>query len=329
MALDGTYTGLKASVADWLNRADLSAQIPDFITLGEAMNNRELRTVQMEGFDTGTSSDGLVAVPTDWLETRTLRLDAPSVGQQILEYVGEEEMDQLEANGLTGTTRYYTNMNGVFQVLPLPSAPITYDLRYYQAIPALSASNQSNWLLTKSPDLYLLLVPSGSYRVPEGRRPPADMGRSTQCHRAGDADGERTGKAQHHTSPHQNGDLRMSVVYSLTAKNSRMQVIANLMHTFVIGTNTLSGANGILATTILAATPGVVTNGVLTILNVPITTAGVATGLASLAELRDSSGNTVASGLAVATTGAEVIISNPNIVLGQTVTLNSGTITHG
>ena len=155
MALDGTYTGLKASVADWLNRQDLTAQIPDFIMLGEAMNNRELRTLQMEGFDTGTSSDGLVAVPVDWLETRTLRLDAPSVGQQILEYVGEEEMDQLEASGLTGTTRYYTIMNGVFQVLPTPTAAITYDLRYYQAIPALSASNQSNWLLTKSPDLYL------------------------------------------------------------------------------------------------------------------------------------------------------------------------------
>ena len=36
MALDGTYAGLKASVADWLNRADLTAVVPDFITLAEA-----------------------------------------------------------------------------------------------------------------------------------------------------------------------------------------------------------------------------------------------------------------------------------------------------
>lgn len=121
----------------------------------------------------------------------------------------------------------------------------------------------------------------------------------------------------------------MSVVYSLTAKNARMQVIANLMNTFVIGTSTLSGSNGILAQTALAAPPATVTGGVLTILNVPITTAGLGTGIAALAEIRDSSGNTVASGLAVATTGADVIISNPNIALGQTVTLNSGTITHG
>src|SRR6185369_6804215 len=155
MALDGTYSGLQASVADWLNRQDLTSQIPDFITLGEARMNRKLRVLQMEVLSTGSSPDGLVAVPDDWLETRTLRLDSPSAGQQILEYVGEEEWDNLEAEGLTGTTRYYTILNGAFQVWPLPTAAITYDLRYYAKIPALSNSNATNWLLTKSPDLYL------------------------------------------------------------------------------------------------------------------------------------------------------------------------------
>jgi hypothetical protein len=155
MALDGTYTGLKASVADWLNRQDLSAQIPDFITIGEARMNRKLRVLQMETLSDGTSSDGLVAVPSDWLETRTFRLEDPTAGQQILEYVGEEEFDQLEASGLTSTTRYYTIINGAFQVLPVPTAAVSYDLRYYAKIPALSASNASNWLLLKSPDLYL------------------------------------------------------------------------------------------------------------------------------------------------------------------------------
>ena len=31
-----TYTELKAAIADWLNRSDLTSQIPDFITLAEA-----------------------------------------------------------------------------------------------------------------------------------------------------------------------------------------------------------------------------------------------------------------------------------------------------
>jgi hypothetical protein len=155
MALDGTYTGLKASVADWLNRQDLVAQIPDFITIGEAQINRTLRVLQMEVFSDGTSSADLVAVPSDWLETRTLRLEDPTAGMQILEYVGEEEFDQLEASGLTNTTRYYTILNGAFQVLPVPTGDVSYDIRYYAKIPALSNSNASNWLLLKSPDLYL------------------------------------------------------------------------------------------------------------------------------------------------------------------------------
>jgi hypothetical protein len=155
MALDGTYNGLKASVADWLNRQDLTAAVPDFITLGEGRMNRRLRVVQMETMDSGTTADAIIAVPADWLETRTLRLANPNAGQQILEYVGEEEWDQLQASGLHWTTRYYTIINGAFQVLPAPSANVDYILRYYARIPALSAANPTNWLLTKSPDAYL------------------------------------------------------------------------------------------------------------------------------------------------------------------------------
>ena len=42
-----TYTDLQSSVADWLNRSDLSAVIPTFIQLAEAKFNRELRTRDM------------------------------------------------------------------------------------------------------------------------------------------------------------------------------------------------------------------------------------------------------------------------------------------
>jgi hypothetical protein len=105
---------------------------------------------------TSSSAPGFgTIVPLDWLETRTLRLANPTTGQQLLEYVGEEELDDLRTQALTGTTRYYTIINGEFQLLPAPSGSVTYTLRYYAKIPALSASNTSNWLLLKSPDLYL------------------------------------------------------------------------------------------------------------------------------------------------------------------------------
>ena len=43
-----TYTDLQAGIANFLARSDLSAQIPDFITLAEARLSRELETRSQE-----------------------------------------------------------------------------------------------------------------------------------------------------------------------------------------------------------------------------------------------------------------------------------------
>lgn len=168
-----TYSELQTAVANWLNRADLTTRIPEFIALAEAHLNRRLRTLQMEARDSGVSSDATVPMPDDWLETRTLRLADPTNGQQLLEYVGEQEWDDLETQGLTGTTRYYTIINGEFQVLPEPSSSLTYIHRYYAKIPALSDSATTNWLLTKSPDLYLYssLLAAEAYLKDDDRLP--------------------------------------------------------------------------------------------------------------------------------------------------------------
>lgn len=168
-----TYSELQTAVANWLNRQDLTSRIPEFIALAEAHLNRRLRVIWMEARDSGTSSDSVVPMPDDWLETRTLRLASPTRGQQLLEYVGEEEWDALEAKGYTGTTRYYTIINGEFQVLPAPSSSLTYIHRYYAKIPALSDSNTTNWLLTRSPDLYLYatLLAAEAYLKDDERLP--------------------------------------------------------------------------------------------------------------------------------------------------------------
>ena len=44
-----TYDELKTSVADFLNRDDLTSVIPDFITMAEADLNRNVRHWRMEG----------------------------------------------------------------------------------------------------------------------------------------------------------------------------------------------------------------------------------------------------------------------------------------
>lgn len=135
----------------------------------------------------------------------------------------------------------------------------------------------------------------------------------------------------------------MSVTYSSTLKSNRMQIVADLIagKTFasstgtatagslVIGTSSLSGATGVLATFTLGTTPGTVSSGVLTISGTPLTATASGTGTAAKAEFRDNSGNVIVSGLTVGTSSADIIINATAISTGQTVTLSSGTITHG
>lgn len=135
----------------------------------------------------------------------------------------------------------------------------------------------------------------------------------------------------------------MSVVYSSTLKNNRMQLVADLVAgkvqaastgtasagTLVIGTSALSGATGVLVTFTLGTTPGTVSSGVLTISGTPLTSTASGTGTAAKAELRDNAGNVIVSGLTVGTSGTDIIINATAISSGQSVTLSSGTITHG
>ena len=49
-----TYATLQTAIANFLARSDLTAQIPDFITMAEARMNRELETRAQEKRSTAT-----------------------------------------------------------------------------------------------------------------------------------------------------------------------------------------------------------------------------------------------------------------------------------
>ena len=68
MALD-SFANLKLSIADWLNRDDLTAVIPDFIKLAETQLNREIRHYKMHNKATANIETQYSATPTDWLQS--------------------------------------------------------------------------------------------------------------------------------------------------------------------------------------------------------------------------------------------------------------------
>lgn len=172
MAL-ATYADLQLSIASWLNREDLSAQIPDFIAMAEARFNRELRVNAMMQRDTTTATDDYINLPNDWLQVSSIMVTSPANTYSAMTYISPDEYYNLKNDGLANTSRYYTIIEDRILLLPAPSSEITLDLVYYGKIPALSGSNTSNWLLTRSPDLYLYgsLLQAEAFLVNDERVP--------------------------------------------------------------------------------------------------------------------------------------------------------------
>lgn len=152
MALN-TYAALQSAIADYMARDDLTAQIPDFITLNESRLNKVLRTRHQETTNSAfTINSATETLPTDFLEARTLVIQgSPNV---VLEYLSASDLETTYTSG-SGKPQHYTIIGDNFKFGPSPDTTYTGTLVYYAKIPALSVSNTSNWVLTNYPDLYL------------------------------------------------------------------------------------------------------------------------------------------------------------------------------
>lgn len=147
-----TYAELQTAVGNWLDRSDLTARIPEFVTLFEAIVNRDLRVRQMEQRDTTTIAAEFVALPATYLDGMSIRLSSGS-STWSLDPTPAEVLDTYQAT--TGAPRLFALVGSDLQFYPAPDQSYTARLTYYRTIPALSDSNTTNWLLTLAPDTYL------------------------------------------------------------------------------------------------------------------------------------------------------------------------------
>jgi len=165
------YTELKATIADFLNRTDLTSVIPTFITLAEADFNRRIRHYSMEARATAELNTQFFLPPADWLESIRFRLTGD--GTYPLELVSNSQLMDMRdnSNDAAGRPGYYVFVDGQFELFPTPSQAYTAELIYYAKIPALSDSATTNWLLTNHPDSYLYasLMHSAPYLQEDAR----------------------------------------------------------------------------------------------------------------------------------------------------------------
>ena len=150
-----TYSGLLTSIADFLNRDDMTPVIPTFIRLAESRIDRELRHWRMEQRSAAQLDAQYSALPADFLQPIRLQILDNQTGE--VAPISTAKMLQLRSgrDDRVGRPVNYAITAQGLELYPTPDGTYDASLVYYARVPALSNSNATNWLLTEAPDAYL------------------------------------------------------------------------------------------------------------------------------------------------------------------------------
>jgi hypothetical protein len=150
-----TYTTLKASIANWLNRSDLTSEIADdFIKLTEADFNSKLRVRKMIAQTSFTIDSETEALPTGFLQVRDIYILNGNT-KVPLTYTTPSQMDSTVGTSTTGLPNSFTILGDTFRFSPKPDASYTAFINYYKSFDALSNTTTTNYILTAHPAIYL------------------------------------------------------------------------------------------------------------------------------------------------------------------------------
>jgi len=150
------YSTLKVAVANWLDRDDLTARIPEFISLAEARFNRALRIRAMETVSTAISTVAGTreyALPSGYVQAKEFHLSTDPLTP--LSYITPEMMSRVWAGSTQGKPQAFTIIGDNLRLGPEPDAVYTTSLLYYKTFDALSDATTTNWVILNAPDIYL------------------------------------------------------------------------------------------------------------------------------------------------------------------------------
>jgi hypothetical protein len=146
-----TYDGLKASIANWLNRTDLTAEIPDFIELAENRIAHEIRIPTNErSAIISVDSEGFTTLPSDFLELKDVFYNYEPLTRVSLS-------DLYSYKPQSGKPALFARETYKLKFFPTPALSASDELRmiYYYDVGRLSNSQTTNPLLSLAPELFL------------------------------------------------------------------------------------------------------------------------------------------------------------------------------
>src|SRR5262245_23910878 len=100
-----SYTNLKTSIIDHLDRDDLIGYVDDFIDIAEARHKREILVREMIARAQASLTGRFLALPTRFIKMKTLRLLTNPV--TVLTEINLHEMNR-ERDATTGKPTFYT-----------------------------------------------------------------------------------------------------------------------------------------------------------------------------------------------------------------------------
>ena len=145
-----TYATLVDAIVDRMNDAALETYAPEFIQMAEAMFNRRLNNLDMEGTAT-IPAEAVIPLPTDYKGVRSLHLDDHGPLTQL----SPVDFQTRWADDSEAQPENFAIFGGVINLGPAPDTTYTVTMTYLRTLTGLSASSTTNWLLEAHPDLYL------------------------------------------------------------------------------------------------------------------------------------------------------------------------------
>jgi len=148
------FTTISAAIADYLDRSDLTSQVTDFITLAENRIYRDLRVKAMETALSATTSSGVIAVPSGYIEMKYAYLNtAPTTPLQRkdLSYIYEN----YPTRSADAKPAFYAREASNFIFGPFPNSDYAVKGVYYKKLTALSGSNLTNFITDDIPGALL------------------------------------------------------------------------------------------------------------------------------------------------------------------------------
>jgi len=162
---------LKTAIADTLDRQDLTSVIPQFVSLAQAQFNRKIRSHRQITRGSLTIDAQFEALPADWLETIRITMDANPI--RVLTQISMDDLTRYRTaiDNTTDAPVYFAHNGTDIELFPTPSTSYTGEITYYAKVTALSADDDTNWLLTNNPDVYLYgsLVHTAPYLKDDAR----------------------------------------------------------------------------------------------------------------------------------------------------------------